>query len=72
MILFDYSCIDHGMFEAWGSAGASAPCPTCSRKCKPIPGGGHFSLEGISGHFPTAAEKWARRHERHEEPGREI
>ena len=72
MKLFDYDCPHHGAFETWGNPGAPARCPTCGWRSPPVPAFGGISLEGISGDFPTAADKWARRHERQEEPGREI
>jgi len=72
MILFDYDCPNHGRFEDWGTPGQEALCPTCQARSKPLPGQPGIKLEGTSGHFPRAARMWADRHERHEEPGREI
>lgn len=72
MILFDYECSEHGVFEAWGSVGQKAPCPRCGKRCRALPARPGIKLEGMSGDFPRAARMWADRHERHEEPQREV
>jgi len=39
------------------------PCKSCKKEAKRIISVPHFTLEGVSGDFPTAADKWARVHE---------
>ena len=71
--LWDYTCLSCGAdFEAWGENGAPAPCPACYQSATQCVGRGYISLDGTDLGFPTTADKWADRHERHEEPGKEI
>ena len=47
------------------------PCNTCDQEARRIMSVPNFQLEGISGDFPTAADKFARMHEeagKHNEP----
>ena len=59
----DYQCNScNKVFERW-SREKSIPCD-CSENSTAykIISGGKFSLPGIAPGFPTAADKWARRH----------
>ena len=60
MILRDYRCnhCEH-KFEAF----VDSKCPKCGGDTRRLVSAPAFHLEGISGHFPTAADKWARDHE---------
>tara|TARA_Y100001951_G_scaffold92335_1_gene87037 strand:+ start:252 stop:434 length:183 start_codon:yes stop_codon:yes gene_type:complete len=46
---------------------AKKPCPECNKPSKFVISASQFKLEGITGHFPTAASKWERIHETHGE-----
>jgi putative FmdB family regulatory protein len=39
-------------------------CPECGAEAKRVISPVRCNLEGISGHFPDAAEKWKRQHEK--------
>ena len=39
-------------------------CKSCGEPSNRIQAPVRFKLEGHSGHFPTAADKWARQHEK--------
>tara|TARA_R110002012_G_scaffold157962_1_gene319309 strand:+ start:1126 stop:1359 length:234 start_codon:yes stop_codon:yes gene_type:complete len=59
----DYCCSNcNRIFEKW-SKEPTLLCP-CKLKhtAEKIISGGKFSLPGIDTGFPTAADKWARRH----------
>jgi len=65
--LYDYYCEDHGLFEDFSSMDHRdfpKPCPECGASSGRIQSAIRFKLEGITGHFPTAADKWATLHER--------
>ena len=70
--LWNYHCSKHGVFEAWGKNGEAAACPECGFRCKQAPGSKGIKLEGAKFGFPRANRMWTERHERQEEPGREI
>jgi DNA-directed RNA polymerase subunit RPC12/RpoP len=62
MILNDYKCNScRAIYEYW-SADETVKCKDCSDTASKIMSGGNFSLPGIDTGFPTAADKWARRH----------
>lgn len=64
-ILNDYRCLKCGeVTELWSNnKGKSLPSPCCeNHTSERIISGGKFSLPGIDTGFPTAADKWARRH----------
>jgi putative FmdB family regulatory protein len=67
MILYEYECLEcNDTFEDFSSVenrDAMKPCPQCGRFSQRVVTGTRFVLEGVSGHFPTAADQWARRHE---------
>lgn len=65
--LYEYNCKDHGHFERLSkleNRDNPKPCPECGSLCKRVQSVIRFKLEGISGHFPTAADKWASMHEK--------
>ena len=67
MFLYDFKCPEHGLFEAFStltSRDKEKPCPVCERATRRVQTPIRFKLEGLSGHFPTAADKWASVHER--------
>lgn len=60
----DFMCSDCGyMFEEYVE-GNTCHCPKCSSLADKIITPVKFHLEGISGDFPTAADRWANDHER--------
>ena len=63
-ILKDFHCSSCAeTFESWYKNGAPTPrCPSCGAMTAPIVSGGNFSLPGTDTGFPTAADKWAKRH----------
>ena len=72
--LFDYECPVHGKFEDWGHGRATKQCPepNCTRRSLPLPGSKGIKLDGAKLGFPRANRQWDERHQRREEPGREI
>jgi putative FmdB family regulatory protein len=67
-MFYEYKCEEHGVFEEVRSMAERdklTECPKCGQASKRIISTGTIQLEGISGHFPDAAEKWARMHENH-------
>ena len=72
MMLFDYECPAHGLFEAWGNAGEPSQCPKCSLSCGPCVGSKGIKLNGIKLGFPRANRLWTERHELQVEPGIEY
>ena len=67
MFLYDFNCPEHGLFEAFStltSRNDTKPCPVCEKATQRVQTPIRFKLEGVSGHFPTAADKWAYVHER--------
>ena len=61
--IYEYTCEDHGCFESMSAEDyrhEPRPCPRCGKTSpykvsSPTP-----KLEGISGDFPSAADKWAK------------
>jgi hypothetical protein len=62
-MLNDYRCVKcDTVFEAWAKS-KKIPSKCCKDYvAEKIISGGNFSLPGIDTGFPTAADKWARRH----------
>jgi len=64
LILYDFRCDDcHATFELLRNHGTNkTECTECgglaTRMISPV----RSKLEGITGHFPDAADKWARSH----------
>ena len=67
MFLYEYECPVDGLYEAFStltSRDEVRTCPVCERATKRVQTAIRFKLEGVSGHFPTASDKWADIHER--------
>ena len=64
-MLNDYQCLKcKKVFERWSKT-KRIPSPCCKDYvAEKIISGGNFSLPGIDTGFPTAADKWAKRHRR--------
>ena len=62
-MLNDYNCLkcDY-IFEEFGEN--TCECPKCSNSAKKIISPIKFYLDGASGDFPTAADKWVKDHEK--------
>ena len=65
MILYRYNCIEHGEFEGFNTVEKREfkPCPKCGKDTQYMVAAPRVKLEGITGDFPTAADKWAKLHE---------
>lgn len=72
LILFDFRCTNCDTVEERlvKSNVKEATCSVCTGRMKRVISPVRSRLEGITGHFPDAAEKWARQHEKagREEP----
>ncbi len=67
MFLYNYRCAVHGEFDGWSrmeNREKPKPCPECDGPGYRVVTAINFKLEGLSGHFPTAADKWATFHEK--------
>jgi putative FmdB family regulatory protein len=66
MMMYEYLCEEHGKFEAFSDiATRKEPreCPICGELATYAISMPRSKLEGISGDFPTAYDKWTRAHE---------
>lgn len=66
MFRYEYQCPLHGEFEAFSrmaNRNEEKPCPECGTASKRVFTAVRFKLEGVSGHYPTAYDKWAKTHE---------
>jgi len=64
--LFDFQCAKGHRFEEMVKAEVrETKCATCGKKAKRLMSAPRVSLEGISGDFPSAADKWVQRRESH-------
>ena len=63
-ILSDFNCGRcNYRFEAWiERTDQACTCPQCGYQATRSLSGGNFSLPGSDTGYPTAADKWARRH----------
>lgn len=62
--VFEYQCPIHGRFEKFETNPAAAhACPNCGSESARALSAPRSQLEGVTGAFPTAADKWARLHE---------
>lgn len=65
MPMYEYECAVHGKFETLNSISnreTAQACPVCgelSRYCISTP---TIKLEGITGDFPTAYDRWEKKH----------
>ena len=63
--LYDYKCSDGHVSEHYVYDDVrEVDCPVCGAAAKRIITPINFHLDGTSGHFPTATDKWIRDHER--------
>tara|TARA_R110000824_G_scaffold281420_1_gene469705 strand:+ start:418 stop:651 length:234 start_codon:yes stop_codon:yes gene_type:complete len=62
MILNDYQCTECDSIQEHWSKDNITQCKVCNSTALKIQAGGHFALPGTDTSFPTAADKWARRH----------
>ena len=62
MILFSFECKDCGVFDKFTKYTTTTDCPTCGKESKKILNTPTIKLEGLSGDFPDAHAKWAKKH----------
>lgn len=61
--LFDVRCPEGHVTEDWlEGLDEITTCSLCGLEAHAIISPVRFTLEGTTGHFPTAADKWARMH----------
>jgi hypothetical protein len=65
MRLFDFRCPDGHKFEDLVKSDVTASRCSCGLDAKRIISPVRSNLEGISGDFPDAADKWVKRRESH-------
>ena len=64
-LIFDFRCDNDHTHESWVERSVHTDaCPECELTAKRIISGTSFRLEGVSGDYPTAADKWTKLHER--------
>jgi hypothetical protein len=64
-LIFDFRCANEHTHESWVESSVHTDqCPECELTATRIISGTSFKLEGVSGDFPTAADKWTKLHER--------
>jgi len=64
--LFDFECSHSHRHEAMVSPDVrTVSCPTCGCPAQRLIAAPRAQLEGISGDFPSAADKWVQRRESH-------
>jgi hypothetical protein len=62
--IFEFRCVkDHVTEKLVDDEVRSVECPHCHNEASRIISSPRISLEGITGAFPSAADKWARKHE---------
>tara|TARA_R110000772_G_scaffold96401_3_gene194875 strand:- start:326 stop:559 length:234 start_codon:yes stop_codon:yes gene_type:complete len=63
-VLFDFRCSKGHIHERiTDSSVISVQCPVCGEQAFKIISAVNFSLDPISGHFPSATDKWAKHRE---------
>jgi hypothetical protein len=63
MVFKDMRCPNGHIHEYYVNQHLSQyPCLECGLEAKQVHTACNFALEGTSGDFPTAAQKWERRH----------
>jgi hypothetical protein len=65
MRLFDFKCPCGQVFEELVHSHVTACRCSCGREAKRVISPVRSSLEGISGDFPDAADKWVKRRQSH-------
>jgi hypothetical protein len=63
-VMLDVKCAEGHITEKFGKLDAEYRCGVCGLPAKHVVTGLNFKLEGTSGAFPTAADKWAKEHVR--------
>jgi len=59
--LFDFVCTDNHVSEHFiDDSLRTAPCKECGKEATRMISAPHISLEGITGAFPGASDKWVR------------
>ena len=62
--IFEFRCVkDHISEKFVDDEVKTITCPHCSNDASRIISSPRISLEGITGAFPSAFDKWARKHE---------
>lgn len=67
MMLYSYNCLECGEFEAFSTLAnrhEDKPCPYCGEFGIFVQSPVRFTLEGITGHFPTAYDRFTQVHEK--------
>jgi hypothetical protein len=65
--VYEYVCKVHGKFDAFDKQETRympKPCPDCGKESGYAVSSPRSALEGLSGDFPTAHDRWATRHEK--------
>lgn len=60
----DFKCDNGHTFEVFVSDGTTVTRCDCGASAKPIVSATKCMLDPVSGHFPGAASKWIREHEK--------
>jgi len=64
MILYDWKCKrGHGFEELTSPTMKELDCPTCGETATRLVSAPRALLDGCSGDFPGAAQKWERQHQ---------
>ena len=62
--VFDFECdVGHREEVFCDDKATQLECPICGGVAHRLVSKPHFKLDGITGSFPTAADKWAKTHE---------
>ena len=65
MILYDFKCPNGHVFEGFANIhDKTHVCERCGEVADKLISMPTIKLEGWSGHFPTAADRWTRIHEK--------
>ena len=66
LILFDFKCqtCKYELEKVIDNTVHAIPCTECGGQMNRVISPVRCNLEGLSGHFPDAADKWARQHEK--------
>jgi hypothetical protein len=64
--VFDFRCVNGHVSEHFEEAGTCAvQCPTCQQMALRLVSAPRAKLEGITGAFPSAADKWEKNRASH-------
>ena len=65
MILYDFKCSCGNEFEGLANIiDYTKECSNCGYQASRVISAPTIRLEGVTGHFPTAADKWTKMHEK--------